>query len=216
MRPRKLVVAALVRDGRAHPDVAAAGRSADAGPVGVSRRQGGAGRVADRRARARGARGAGLRGRRSAAFTRWSFTPTPSSTSTCWSTRRRSPRARRARSRSPRWPGSRRRGCPSSICSPPTTRWPARWRPRLSAAPRRSVRVGRRRLRRAGGGRGRLGRGSARRPGCGRGCAAVTAARSASRSMARAASVASRLQAPHIPGAAQAPRWVCSWLSGGQ
>ena len=40
--------------------------------------------------------------------------------------------------------------------------------------------------------------------------------RSASRSALRAASIASRLQAPHIAGSAQAPRCVCSWLSGGQ
>ncbi|MES1206952.1 MAG: NUDIX domain-containing protein [Pseudomonadota bacterium] len=45
---------------------------------------------------------------------------------------------------------------------------------------------------------------------------AVAAARNASRSTARAASVASRLQAPHIDGSDQAPRCVCSWLSGGQ
>ena len=40
--------------------------------------------------------------------------------------------------------------------------------------------------------------------------------RSASRSTARAASVTSRLHAPHRAGSAQAPRCVCSWLSGGQ
>src|SRR5204863_7841404 len=47
-------------------------------------------------------------------------------------------------------------------------------------------------------------------PGCG------CEARSASFSTLRAASVASRLQAPHREGMAQLPRWVCSWLSGGQ
>ena len=71
----------------------------------------------------------GLRASPSAASTRSCFTPTRTSTSTCWSTRcddrrRRAARGRGRRDRLGRGARASRR----STCCPPTTRWPARWR----------------------------------------------------------------------------------------
>ena len=113
--------------------------------------------------------------------------------------------------------------CLRSICCPRTTRWRA-------SSPRPAISQRTPRLRRGAYsgaaarralGLGRLGR-PRRRPRAppprapspppGAGCGW----RSASRSTARAASITSRLQAPHRAGSAHAPRCVCSWLSGGQ
>ena len=90
-RARKLVVAALVRDGDARARVAPPRRPAHAAALGVPGRQGRARRGSRRRARARGARGARLRRATSAASTRSSSTPTRPSTSSCSSTPASSP-----------------------------------------------------------------------------------------------------------------------------
>src|SRR6185312_14345140 len=87
----------------------------------------------------------------SAASTRSCSTPTRTSTSTCWSMRRASCPAPRARSTWPRSPGSTPRASPSWICSRPITRWPAPW-PAGDSSLRGRIRFGRR-GRRFGGGR---------------------------------------------------------------
>ena len=74
------------RERRAAAAVAAPARSEPARLLGISRRQGRAGRGPGRGPGAGDRGGAGLHGRGRAPSTRWCFTPTSASTCTCWST----------------------------------------------------------------------------------------------------------------------------------